>query len=399
MNLTKEEQAILDGEKGPGFQKAMEIVAALGEIYGAKNLVPIKSAQVSGVSYKNLGDAGLEFLNEWAKQGAKCTVPTTLNPAGMDLKDWQSMGFSKEFAEKQILVVEAYKKMGVTPTCTCVPYLIGNKPSLGEHIAWAESSAVAFSNSVLGARTNREGGPSSLAAGIVGRTASYGLHLDENRAPTIEVDVSAEIKSEADFGALGYLVGKKIGSKVALFKGIKKASLEQLKSFGASLATYGSVGLYHVEGITPEAKNYTSCAEKISVEEKDLKRAYGEINADTNEVDIVAIGCPHCSIKEIEYIGKKLKGKKVRTVLWVSTARKIKDEAVAKGLDKPIKEAGGKFIADTCVVVAPIEQLGYKSVVTNSGKACFYLSSLNKMKVHLADLDKCLKVAVDGKWS
>ena len=162
---------MLDGIAGPGVQRAMEIVATLGRIYGAPDLVPVTHVQIAGVSYKNLGDAGVQFLNEWADQGATVRVPTTLNPAGMELDRWQEMGIQPSFAEPQLSAIDAFVKMGVTPTMSCTPYLFpGYVPRRGDHLAWAESSAVVFANSILGARSNREGGPSALAAAIVGRT-------------------------------------------------------------------------------------------------------------------------------------------------------------------------------------------------------------------------------------
>ncbi len=188
MYLTKNEQKMLDGEEGYAAKKSMEILVALGNIYGAEKLIEVGSVQVAGVSYHNLGDAGLEFLNELAKDG-KVKVLTTLNPAGMDLENWQNLGIDPEFARKQNLVIEAFSKMGIIVSCTCTPYLIGNLPRYGEHVAWSESSAVTFANSVIGAKTNREGGPSALAAAFVGKTPCYGLHLDENRVPDIHVEV------------------------------------------------------------------------------------------------------------------------------------------------------------------------------------------------------------------
>ncbi|MHA2233313.1 MAG: aconitase X, partial [Candidatus Hodarchaeales archaeon] len=188
MKLTPEEQGMLDGKHGKSTQKGMEILAALGEIYGADKMIPVVSVQIAGVSYANLGEAGLNFLAEMAEDG-QTRVLTTLNPAGMDLENWEALGIEPEFAEKQERVVDAFRKMGVTPTCTCTPYLIGNLPHYGEHISWAESSAVCYSNSVLGARTNREGGPSAIAAALTGRTPEYGFHLDENRKPEITVEV------------------------------------------------------------------------------------------------------------------------------------------------------------------------------------------------------------------
>lgn len=399
LELTLDEQAILDGEAGPASQKAMEIVVALGKIYRAKNLVPIQSTQVSGVSYGNIGEAGLEFLEEWASLGAKCTVKSTLNPAANDLQSWQEFGFPEEIARKQLRIVNAYVKMGVSPTCTCVPYLVGNKPNFGDHVAWAESSAIVYCNSVLGARTNREGGPSSLAAGIVGKTANYGMHLDENRKSELTIQVNSRLESEADFGALGYLAGKLAGNKVLYIQGIQHAKLEELKLLGASLATYGSVSLYHIEGLTPEANLFPPAPNVIPLGKEDLQRAYHEINSQLDNVDFVALGCPHSSLEEIKAIGQKLQGKSVKANLWVLTARAIKEVAERKGLDKPILRAGGKIIADTCMVVAPIKELGFKTIVTNSAKACFYSQSLNNLQVRLANLDKCIEVAVSGKWN
>ena len=165
MYLTKNEQKMLDGEEGNAVKKSMEILVALGNIYGAEKLIDVGSVQISGVSYHNLGDAGLEFLDEMAKDG-KVRVLTTLNPAGMDLENWQNLGIDPEFARKQKLVIDAFEKMGIIVSCTCTPYLIGNLPRYGEHIAWAESSAVTFANSVIGAKTNREGGPISFSSSL-----------------------------------------------------------------------------------------------------------------------------------------------------------------------------------------------------------------------------------------
>ncbi len=239
MKLTAEEQKMLEGKKGNAVKKSMEILAALGEIFGAKRLIDVSSVQIAGVSYHNLEEAGLEFLEEMAKDG-KTRVFTTLNPAGMDLKDWKKLGISEDFAEKQLKVIEAFAKMGVQTTCTCTPYLIGNRPKKGEHIAWSESSAVAFANSVLGAYTNREGGPSALASALTGKTPEFEFHLDENRQAMVKVNVSAKIEKFTDWGALGHSLGEKTGKKIPLICGINKnnASEDALKIFAASAATY-----------------------------------------------------------------------------------------------------------------------------------------------------------------
>src|SRR5512135_1227785 len=210
MHLTSEEQQMLAGEHGRATQKSMEILSALGTIYAAERMVPVTSVQIAGVSFDNLGEAGLEFLSEMADGGGQARVLTTLNPAGMDIENWQALGISPDFAVRQVSVIEAFTRMGVTDTCTCTPYLTGNLPQLGEHIAWAESSAVCYANSVLGARTSREGGPSALAASLTGLTPDYGHHLDQHRRPSFTVRVTTPLADTHEFGALGFVIGKLI---------------------------------------------------------------------------------------------------------------------------------------------------------------------------------------------
>lgn len=399
MELTKEEQDMLDGKYGNAVAKSMKILATLGNIYGAEKMIPVSSVQIAGVSFANLGDAGLEYLAELAKDG-QVRVLTTLNPAGMDLKDWTKLGISEEFAEKQNKVIEAFAKMGAITTCTCTPYLIGSLPAFGEHVAWAESSAVTFVNSVIGARSNREGGPSAIAAAMVGKTPSYGLHLDENRVPQLHVKVEANIKSLSDWGALGYVVGKLSEGKVMYISGLHSTSTDNLKSFGASTITYGSPPLYHMAGVTPEASLHKPPKKKVQVTEKDMKDAYKALNDEATEVDFVSLGCPHASIREISEIADFLKGKKVGkgVELWIATARPTKQIADERGYSKIIEDAGGKFATDTCMVVAPIKGR-FKTLATTSAKACFYARGKNKMNVHIGDFEKCLNTAVSGKWN
>ncbi|MGC1378187.1 MAG: aconitase X catalytic domain-containing protein, partial [Anaerolineales bacterium] len=238
MELTQEERQMLEGRDGKATRKAMEILVALGAIYGADRLLPAASVQIAGVSFDNLGEAGLEFLSEMQAEGGKARVLTTLNPAGMDIENWQTMGIDADFALNQQRVIDAYAGMGIVPTCSCTPYLFGNLPHYGEHIAWAESSAVCYANSVLGARTNREGGPSALASALTGKTPNYGLHLPENRRPGLTVRVEAQVSGTRAFGALGVSLGKAIESRkskaIPYIRGIPQASLEELKSFCAS---------------------------------------------------------------------------------------------------------------------------------------------------------------------
>lgn len=398
MQLTKDEERMLNGEMGYAARKSMEILTALGDIYGADCLIKVGSVQVAGVSYHNLGDAGLEFLNELAKDG-RVKVLTTLNPAGMDLENWKQLGISEDFAVKQNLVIDAFQRMGILISCTCTPYLIGNLPRYGEHIAWSESSAVTFANSVIGARTNREGGPSALAAAFVGKTPRYGLHLDENRVPNVHVQVNANLAKLSDWGALGYCIGKKAENKIPYITGIKEADLDELKSFCASVVTYGAQPLFYMQGITPSAENQTLPKDSVTVEERDIKEAYDNINDEVTDIELVCVGCPHCSIKEISEIAELVEGKRVaeNTEFWVATSRTAKQLADKRGYTAIIERAGGKFACDTCMAVAPLKGR-FKSLATTSAKGCFY-SRQNKMLTKMGSLQECVEAAVTGKWS
>jgi predicted aconitase len=393
MYLTREEEGMLAGEDGRATQKAMEILVALGKIYDAERLVKVSSVQVSGVSYKNLGDAGLDFLDQLAADG-RARVKTTLNPAGMSLTDWQSQGIESSFAEKQLKVIDAYRRLGVEVSCTCTPYLAGNEPRFGEHIAWGESSAVAYANSVIGARTNREGGPSALAASLTGRTPLYGLHLKVNRAATIAVDVSALVRTPEDFSAMGYFVGKAAQNGIPFFQGTGKAGLEELKALSAALASSGGVAMFHISGLTPESKQDVGSVETMKFNSRDLAETRALLN-DEGVPDFVALGCPHCSLRELAEVARLLRRRKVRREFWVCCSREVKRQSDEAGYSKWIEKSGAKFATDTCMVVAPVEELGYRVVATNSAKACHYLRNAG-LSVRFMSLKECVMEAVRG---
>jgi len=391
MYLTKEEEKILDGEQGEVMERMFRLIVRLGEIYKADKMIPVGSVQVAGVSYKSIADPGTEFLEDLAEKGAKVKVLTFLNPAGMDLEDWEKLGFPKTFAKNQIRIMDAFKKMGIIVTSTCTPYLAGNLPRFREHIAWSESSAVSFSNSVIGARTNREGGPSALAAAICGKTPNYNLHLDENRHPHVKIKVDVDLEFSSDFGALGYFVGKQVKNKIPYFTGIKDADTDQLKALGAAMAASGAVALYHVEGLTPEADLVKKDnLETINVGIKELKEVYEKLNSG-KEPDIVILGCPHASLREISILADKLKGKRLKKPLWICTSRVMKEAAERMGFVEIIEKAGGSIVADTCMVVSPIEEMGYKVTGVNSGKAANYLPGFCKQEVVFADINKLIE--------
>jgi predicted aconitase len=397
LELTQEEREILDGAQGRSARKAMQILVALGTIYGAKQMLPVSSVQIAGVSYDNLGEAGLQFLDEMAAGGGRSRVLATLNPAGMDVENWESLGISQEFADQQQRVIAAFARMNVITTCTCTPYMAGNLPIFGEHIAWAESSAVCYANSVLGARSNREGGPSALAAALTGRTPAYGYHLDENRQPDLLVEVQANVAGTQTFGALGKAVGDRLqsaGKKLPYLRGLEQASMEELKSLCASLATYGGVALFHIRGVTPEAGLVRLPAETISIRQFDLEAASASLSdASTEEVDFVSLGCPHLSLREVAHLAELLQGRRVRGEFWITTARPIKQIADRMGYSQVIEASGAKFAVDTCCVVAPIKGR-FKARATDSAKACYYAASKNRFKTLFKPFDEIVMGAL-----
>ena len=417
LTLTFEEQAMLDGAEGPGVKRAMEIVVALARIYGAADLIPVVHAQIAGVSYKNLGDAGVQFLSEWADEGARVRVPTTLNPMGMERGKWQQWGIATDFAVPQLSVIDAFAKMGVTPTMSCTPYLFReHTPHRGDALAWAESSAVAFANSVIGARSNREGGPSAIAAAVVGRTGRYGYHLDENRRANFVVEVRCPVKSVADFGALSYAVGKTVGSGVPCFADLGEwlpplpADLtlggpagDRLKTLGAGLAAYGAVAVYHVAGVTPEARDLGESlirpdAQRLVIENLDDAYRVMDADPDLKQIDLVTVGCPHASLTEIGEVADYLRGKTLATRLWVTTGEITRQAAAELGYVQVIEAAGGEVVADTCAVVAPMRMLDVRSMATNAGKMACYAPMHSGVRMRFGDLEACLDAAVTGEW-
>lgn len=384
MRLAKGQRRMLD-EGTAAQRKAMRILMAVGKLFDADRLVPITSAHVSGASYKMIGDPGLEFLEDFARD-ARVAVPTTVNPLGTDLAQWRDLGIPPEFAEKQGRIATAYEAMGVRPIYSCTPYLVGVRPGLGEHVAWAESNAVCFANSVLGARTNREGGPSALAAAIVGATPDYGLHRDDGRRPTVVVNVAMKLRG-IDFSLVGLVAGERVGDGLPYFRGFR-ASEADLKWLGAALASSGSCGMFHLEGVTPEAgRAPRKGLPVITITRSDLRAVKREYT-DGAEADLIALGSPQLSSEELLEVARLVDRTRPRIPVWVFASRAVRDanpRAVAS-----IERHGGRVLADTCLEVTLLEHR-FGTVATPSGKGAYYLPSLCKQKVILEDIEVLLE--------
>ncbi|TLZ92907.1 MAG: DUF521 domain-containing protein [Methanobacteriota archaeon] len=351
MRLTREQRRLRD-DGTPAQRKAMQILLALSHLSEAERLVPVTSAHVSGASYKMIGDPGLEFLEDFARDAR----------------------------------ARAYGSMGVRPSFTCTPYLVGARPAFGEHVAWAESNAVCFANSVLGARTNREGGPSALAAAIVGATPDHGLHKDEGRRPTVRVNVTTKPHG-LDFSLIGLVAGQRVGDGLPFFRGFH-GSEEDLKWLGASLASTGACAMFHLEDVTPEARRArTAGLPSITISRRDLVEAQRSFT-DGTKPDVIALGSPQLSGQELWGVADRVRRKPPRIPVWVFTSRAVRDEnpePVAA-----IESHGGRVLADTCLEVTLLEHQ-FGTVATPSGKAAYYLPTLCKQKVILDELDALLE--------
>ena len=358
-----------------------EFLARAGELLGTDQFIPVDYVQIAGVSYKTITETGLELRRNLARKYKFRARSVTINPAGMDLKDWRTLGIPEEFARKQEEVIEIYRRMGATPTITCTPYLIGDMPPPFTDAFLSESSVVAFANSVLGVRSNRESGLSTLLYAIAGYGPRYGLHLPQNRNPRVEVHVSCDVRGTVDFGLLGYQLGELARGRIPYITGLRsRPTLEEFKVLSAAGAASGSIDLYHIEGVTPEAEGrlvqLDQIEERVVVDRALLDQVKRRLNTGSaDRVDLVTFGCPHASLDEVKEIASLLEGKKIRpgVALWVCTSRAVKEIAAKLGYVATVEAAGGNVVADTCMVVAPIEAMGPKTTATNSGKAAKYL--------------------------
>ncbi len=363
MHLTAEEERILEGEGGWAASKAMQILVALGDAVGAESLIPVSWAHVSGVSFKNLGEEGAELLERFASDG-RFTIRTTVNPIGMDLERWAEMGVDERFREGQMRILRALEAMGAELTMTCTPYYLG-APSPGEVLAWAESSAVVYANSVLGARTNRESGLSALAAGLLGRTPYWGLLLEENRVATHLVRAPGSL-DRLGYAALGALVGEAVGDGIPLITGPRPGEAG-MKAMGAAMAAWGAVSMFHVRGVTPEWRRAGEPGESLEVGEEDIRDF---IESHMGEVEYVALGCPHLSAGELAEIRDSMREGRIKARLVLFTSRFVRD--ANRGLVEELESMGARVYVDTCMVVSPLtEKLGPPGL--DSGKALFYL--------------------------
>jgi len=408
MELTLEERKILDGEEGEARQFAMEILVQIGKSCGAKRLIPIDSVHLVLHAYKSAFTAGVEAAERIAEMGGKFTVPTTIDPCGMDTEDWRAARTPEDYAKMQIRLNNAVMKMGVIPVWTCTPYYGFNLPRFKENIAWSESSAVSFANTVCGARTNRQSAIIDICMGIIGKAPEMGLYLDENRKGEVLINLKIERPlKQWEYPALGFALGKKLGSRIGVIDGMQGSpTQDNLKSLCAAAAASGSVALMHIVGITPEARTIEDAfkgntpKETVEIKEEDLITTRREMNTHNGDkIDFIALGCPHYSINEMLKVRDILNGRKIDSsvTMWIfanSYAIKLSEEM---GVRKELEEAGITIRAETCMIISPLSEWGFKTIMTDSGKCTHYAPMECKTDIVFASTKECVESAVAGR--
>ncbi len=409
LTLESRDRAILEGARGEGAALAMRILVRMAEVQGATRLIDISGAHIDSSLY--MGDATLEYAERLAAGGAAVVVPTTLNVAGVDAHGWQAWDVPPEWASKARRQMDAYEAMGCKPTWTCAPYQTEQRPGFGEQIAWGESNAIVFANSVLGARTERYPDLLDICAAITGRVPAIGLHLDENRAGQLHVrlhGIPEAVQAAADFpSVLGHWLGGVARSRIPVLDGLVTTPNEdELKALGAAMASSGAVALFHWIGVTPEAPSLDAALrgrspeETIEVTLDDLKRARAELtSSEGEELDLVVLGSPHFSLEEFRTLAPLLEGRSrhpgVR--LLVTCGRGVKLIAQQAGLLEPLLEFGGEVTVDTCILTTPMLPSEIGNLMTNSAKYAHYTPSLLDRRVVFGTLSDCVESAVEGR--
>ena len=409
VTLSPDERAIAAGGRGDGAAMAMRIVAETARLMGADRLLTIESAHIDGALYH--GDSGTLFAEKLVDGGARVSVRATLNVGAIDLTGCSRNRLPEHEHAMASRMMAAYRTLGCEPTWTCAPYQAGHRPRLGSQVAWGESNAVVFCNSVLGARTNRYGDFLDIACAIAGRAPDYGLHRAENRVATVAFDVSpldaGFLSSDVAWPVLGSLYGRVIGNAVGVITGTNaRPSEDALKAFGAAAASSGAVALFHVAGTTPEAPDEATALqhqppiERISVTPAMVRDAQRRLStAETvDRIDAVAIGSPHLSVEEFDSLRAALRGRSVAVPLYACTGRHVLRILERDGHRAALEASGVVIVADTCVVVTPI--LPHKPgaiLMTNSGKFAHYAPSNTGYSVLYGSLTECVESAVAGK--
>lgn len=409
LHLSDHEQALLDGHSGPATQLAMRILARMAELFEAESFLRITQAHIDSAIY--LGPATLEFAERLVEMGARVVVPTTLNVSGLDEHGWQEWSVPQDWAEHARRQMVAYQRMGCRPTWTCAPYQTEHAPRFGEQVAWGESNAIVYANSVLGARTERYPDLLDICAAITGRVPAYGLHLDANRAGDVLFrvrDVPERLQHEDTFyPVLGFVLGAVAGDRVPVVDGLTvRPTEDQLKALGAAAASSGNVGLFHWVGVTPEAPSLEAAfrgraiPQAVEIPLERLRSARRELTTGQGDrLDLVVLGSPHFSLAEFRTLAGLVQGRQRNPEVGflVTTSRAVAHLARQAGLLQPFEAFGGRLTVDTCILASPMLPPSTRRLMTNSGKYAYYAPGLLGAEMTFGGLADCVESAVAGR--
>lgn len=410
MRLTADEEAMRAGRRGEPARRALEMQIAVGDFFGAERMVPVTSAHLTG-DPESMGEAGLAFVEDLVHQGARFVVPTTTNSCNVDFDLYREFGQPEALAGQERRLRELIATMGGVLLTSCANYQALPPPRFGEHLAWGDTGTVIYANAVCGARSNFEGGPASYAAALTGRAPAYGMHLEACRQGTHLVEVRDQPASVSDWGALGVLVGRQLTNYwlVPVFAGLERPpDPDGLKQLGATLASYGSLAMFHLVGITPEAPTAAETfggrtpRATIVVAPGDLDRTYRSFVAERETVDLVVFGTPHLSIAEVRRLAGLLEGRKVSsgTMLVLTTSALVKALADREGCTRVIEGAGGRIAVGVCYYIMSAREMarrhGLRTLVTDSAKLANIIAAYGYNPIFRSTLE-CVEAAVAGK--
>lgn len=411
MRLTAEEKRMLRGDMGPAVKEALELQVEVGKFFGAKRFVPVSNVHMMG-DIEVMGEAGKAFLERMAGLGARCARPTTTNARCIDFDYVAKLGQDADEAEKERKLIGYLRQMDVVTADTCINYQTLYQPHRGEHVAWGDTGTVIYANSVYGARSNFEAGPVALAAGITGRVPEYGFHLDKHRKGSILVNLKAELRDLADWGAVGRIVGSAHQDyfAVPVFSGAKLSpTADQLKHLGAALASYGSMGMFHMVGVTPEAPTlkaaFAGAKPKavMTITDRDIRRVYESYGTKGNPLDLVVFSGPQQSLLEMKQLADLVDGRRVKqgSHLFVTTSNGVKSAARELGYLGRLESAGAVVLEGVCFyILQNLSQIrakrGWVNLVTNSAKLANIIGA-HKFNTILRRTSACVDIAVTGE--
>lgn len=410
MILSDYDKSLLDGERGEAACIGMRILVDLAKNMNAEKMISISMVHDDSAWFEGL--AGVEFAEHLAELGGRFVVPTSLNACLMDLDKWQELRFDPTLYEIHKRIEAAHTRLGAAASWTCAPYFAGFVPRFGEQVAWAESNATCYVNSVIGARTERYAGLLDLCAGLTGRVPYRGLHIPENRRARVLIKLEGlkeeHFLDDSLFDLLGYIHGEIVGDRIGAMEGIPRwTKIDNLKRFSATAASSGGVGLFHIVGLTPEAQTKEIAfqgrapEEEVVVDVKRIRDSFERMSAGdvSTKIDMINVGCPHLSYAECLEMRNAFAGRKVHPDIefWAYTNRANKKHMEECGLYEELRRCGVKIYTDGCPMASPFERWNFKGIMSNSGKFCAYCYSYSNVKPIHGSLKDCVDTAVTGQ--